>query len=242
MTQHVLLNNVDHKDLRIITDHGAQYGDDIQATLSYPGEFRNLQAHYPIVFAKSPQTGQFQALALLGLDVGENLFLSDRGWDVPYVPLTVARQPFLIGSQSTPGSASAAESVVHVDLASPRVSRESGEAVFLPQGGMSDYLQNITSMLREIDEGMQTVNPFMATLLELDLLEGFTLNIELDNDTQCQVSGYYTINEDKLSTLSEQELYSLQQRGYLLPLYMAIASLSNFRDLIERKNARCAHG
>ena len=49
----MLLNNVDHKDLRVITTRGAEYGDDVMFALTFPAEFRNIQAHYPIVFRKT---------------------------------------------------------------------------------------------------------------------------------------------------------------------------------------------
>ena len=53
MTNSVLLNNIDHKDLRVITTRSAAYGDDVMFALTFPAEFRNVQAHYPIVFRKT---------------------------------------------------------------------------------------------------------------------------------------------------------------------------------------------
>ena len=61
----VLLNNIDHKDLRVITTCGAAYGDDVRFALTFPAEFRNVQAHYPIVFHKTAD-GKFQSIALFG--------------------------------------------------------------------------------------------------------------------------------------------------------------------------------
>ena len=49
--------------------------------------------------------------------------------------------------------------------------------------------------------------------------------------------GFYTINEDALFELDADALGGLNEKGFLLPIYMAIASLSNIRDLIDRKNA-----
>ena len=77
MTRHAHLNNVEHKDLRIITARGAQYGDDMMYALTFPAEFRNVQAHYPIVFGKAPD-GTFTPLALFGFREKQNLFLDGR--------------------------------------------------------------------------------------------------------------------------------------------------------------------
>ena len=50
-----LLNNITHKDLRVITRRGAEFGDAVMSCLATPDEFRNLQAHYPIVFQKNSE-------------------------------------------------------------------------------------------------------------------------------------------------------------------------------------------
>jgi hypothetical protein len=60
MTHSVLLDNVTHKDLRVITQRGAAWGDGVMSTVAFPVEFRNLQAHYPIVFQKTADGISFQ--------------------------------------------------------------------------------------------------------------------------------------------------------------------------------------
>ncbi|MDH3907508.1 MAG: SapC family protein, partial [Gammaproteobacteria bacterium] len=102
MTRHALLNNVDHKDLRVITERSAKFGDNVRGALTFSWEFRSVQAHYPIVFNKNPETGVFTALAMFGFEEGENLFLGDDGWTTSYIPMTMLIQPFLIGFQGSP--------------------------------------------------------------------------------------------------------------------------------------------
>jgi len=229
MTQHALLNNVHHKDLRIVTKRAARYGDDIMAAPTFPAEFRNVQAHYPIVFHRTEQ-GEFVPLALFGFREKQNLFLDDNGWDAPYVPLMVERVPFLIGRG--PNS----EQVVHVDLDSPRISRTEGERVFLEHGGNSEFLDRMSSMLATINQGIAATNPFVAALVENELLESFALDIQFSDGAQHRFVGFYAINEEKLARLDGAALGKLHERGYLQATYMAIASLSKFRDLIDRAN------
>ena len=62
-----ILNNVDHKNLRVITERSAKYGDNQWFAPTFAHEFRNLQSHYPVVFTKNPDTGKFQAVALVGV-------------------------------------------------------------------------------------------------------------------------------------------------------------------------------
>jgi hypothetical protein len=236
MSNPVLLNNVDHKNLRILTGRGAEYGDSVMFAPTFPAEFRELQAHYPIVFRRSNDGATFEPVALFGFEEGENLFLGRAGWDATYVPLTTRRQPFLIG-------VSGDELMVHVDLDHPRCSSTAGEPVFLPHGGTTEFLEGVNSTLLTIHQGLQATPLFVSALLALELLESFVLDVELDDGTQGRLAGFYAINEERLATLEGEVLSQLHRAGYLQAIYMAVAALSNFRALIERKNRlHAAHG
>lgn len=233
MPNPVLLNNIDHQQMRIIGERSARYGDAVMYALALPSEFRDLQAHYPIVFRKTDDGTSFEPVALFGFQDGENLFLHEEGatprWDASYLPWVIERQPFLIGVSGT-------DLMMHVDLDNPRVNSEHGEALFLPHGGSTEYLERMNSLLLSIHQGLQSTPPFIATLLELELLESFVLDVELNNGSQHRLIGFYTINEDKLNALGGDTLARLHRAGYLQAIYMALASLSNFRALIDRKN------
>jgi hypothetical protein len=230
MPNPVLLNNVQHQDLRVLTQRSAALGDDVMFSLTFPAEFRTLQAHYPIVFRKTDDATSFEPVALFGFQHGENLFLNDAGWDAPEVPLLVERQPFLIGRQGE-------ELMVHIDVEHPRVGTQEGEPLFLEYGGITPYLERINSVLLTIHQGVQTLPGFVKALLEHDLLESFVFDIELDDGSQNRLAGFYTIHEERLAALDGAALGRLHQSGYLQPVYMAIASMSQFRALIARKNA-----
>jgi hypothetical protein len=62
------------------------------------------------------------------------------------------------------------------------------------------------------------------------------LDIELDDGSQNRLAGFYTIHEERLAALKPEQLGRLHEAGYLQAIYMAVASLSQFRELIERKN------
>lgn len=234
MTNHVLLNNMDHRDVRVVTTRSADLGDDVMLALTFPAEFRSVQAHYPIVFRKSA-SGQFQPVALFGFQDKQNLFLTSRGWDATYVPLMIERQPFLIG-------AGADQLMMHIDLDHPRVKRTSdndhtsGEALFREHGGTTEFLQQMNSMLLAIHQGMQSTAPFISAMLEHNLLESFVLDVSMQDGTQSRLAGFYVIHEERLAMLSGAVLETLSRLGHLQAAYMAVASLSNFRELIERRN------
>lgn len=237
MARFELLNNVDHKDLRIIQTRSAELGDNVWYTPTFPHEFRNLQRHYPIVFTKNTETGYFQAVALLGFEKGENLFLGEDGWDAGYIPLSIMRQPFLIGLQEQAGGGTAEpEPVISIDMASPRVSRAEGEPIFLEHGGNTEYLERVKSILHLIQKGYERNQPFADMLLGMDLLESFVLDVQLDDGSEHRMSGFYTINEESLKGLTGDDLVILNNNGFLEPVFMAIASTSHLAELVERKN------
>lgn len=234
MSNNVLLNNVDHRDLRVDAGHGALLGDDVMCALTFPAEFRDVQAHYPIVFHRDA-AGGFRPLALLGLQEGENLFLDGARWDAAHVPLSVRRQPFLIG-------ASGKERLIHIDLDHPRVRAGGGEALFHDHGGATDYLEGIRSLLLTLHDGVLATPSFIDALLRHGLLESFVLDIQLDDGSNNRLAGFHTIDEARLQALDGVALDELARAGHLLPVYMVLASLSRFRDLIERMNRRRAAG
>lgn len=239
MSNHVLLDNISHKDLRIITKRSVKYGDNVTCTGIFLPEYRQVQAEYPIVFRKNTETGVFESLALFGLANSENLFLGDDGWNASYIPLSIQRQPFLIGFQTQSVDGVPTENpVVHIDMDSPRVSRTEGELLYLEHGGTSPYLEHVSSVLRTVLEGHESMKGFADTLNELQLLEPFTLEVELNDHSKHKLSGFYTINEEQLQALSAQDLETLHKRGYLEHIYMALASVMNIRTLIELKNKR----
>lgn len=231
-----MLNNVDHQDVKIITDRAAQYGDDVHSVMIFPIEFRRVQACYPIFFQKDSNTGKLYPLALFGFEEGKNLFLSEDGWEAEYIPLMMQRHPFLIGFQEDAEAPEGKKPVVSIDMDSPRINEEQGEPLFLPHGGTSDYLTTMTQILEDIQFGHQMNEEFIDALLEFDLIESVSMEIELNNGAKRQLLGLYTINEDRLAALDAEALGGLHEKQYLLPAYMVLASLSRFRTLIDKVN------
>lgn len=228
MTHTVLLNNVDHQALRVITQRGAEHGDAVMLAVTFPAEFRHLQAHYPLVFRKSADGTSFEPVALFGFEEGQNLFLGPQGWDAPCLPLAVERLPFYIGMDGD-------ERVVHIDLESPRLSTRDGEALFLPQGGSSEFLEHMSGVLLTIHQGLQSTPAFIAALLQHDLLEPFVFEAERAHGAITRLADFYTVHEERLQALDGAALQRLSLAGHLQAAYMAVASLAQFRALIERQ-------
>jgi hypothetical protein len=89
-----------------------------------------------------------------------------------------------------------------------------------------------------IHEGLENDARFIEAILAIGLLEPFTLDVELKDGSKNRLSGFYTIDEDKLRMLDGDTLAKLNSAGHLMPVYMVVASMSRIRDLIDRRNSR----
>ncbi len=238
MTNFALLNNVDHQDLRIITERSAKYGDDVMCAMTFPHEFRDVQAYYPILFQRD-KDDSFYPLALFGFVPGENLFLDNSGWQAPYVPAMIRREPFLIGFQEQKERVDAEKArMLSLDMDHPRVSTETGERVFQPLGGRTPFLEDAANLLEAIYQGYELNKKFTAALQEHDLLESVTFDIVLSDGSKNQLLGFFAINEEKLQQLSGETLERFSKEGFLMPIFMALASMTNIRTLIGLRDRK----
>ena len=238
MANSVLLNNIDHPDLKVIPRHGAAFGDSVNQAIVFPTEYTDVQREYPILFRKDAD-GKFQSVALLGFDKGENLFLTDRGWQARHVPVLHQRGPFMIGFQNQEHDGQVRrEPVIYIDLDDPRVSKTEGQPLFLSHGGNAPYLQHVGNVLRAISLGLEIEREMFDAFEAAGLIEPAELDIKLDQHTVYQVPDIFSISEDKLAALRGDALEQLHRAGFLRLAYLVLSSLSNVNRLIEIKNAK----
>jgi hypothetical protein len=235
MTRHVLLDNITHKNLRVIRRHGAEFGDATGSVVTFVTEFIDVQREYPIFFRKDARTGEFIAVALLGFSKDENLFLDGDRWDADYLPGIIARGPFLIGFQERDGQR---EPVIHVDLEHPRISESEGEPVFLEHGGNSPYLQRIAIVLNGLNSGLAANKPMFDAFQAAGLIEPVNLDIKVGEAEHHQLRGFYTISQEKLRALGPEALHQLHAGGFLNAAFLVLASVSNVEKLIDRRLGR----
>ena len=241
MTRHAVLDNNVHRELRVRAGASADLGDAVMACLTIPSEFRRVQNEFPILFRRDLDSGRFSALALFGFENGENLFLEEGRWDARYRPLALSIQPFLVG-KSADGDGPAQ---VHIDLGHARIAANGGDEGVRPfddLGQPTPYLEAVIASLDELDQGYRTSGDFYAALERYGLLEPFSLDIELRDGSKHRLVGYHMIDEEKLRALEPGALAELHSAEYLMPIFMALASLANLSALIERKNRRLGHG
>ncbi len=165
-----------------------------------------MQAHYPIVFAKSPRRHVHAAGAVRfpreaepvpdGRRLGRALSTDDdRAPAVPHRLLGHrqggahrSRQP-----ACQPHRGRAAVPRARRQLRVPRAHRARCSAA--------------------IDEGVAATQPFVAALIEHNLLESFALDIEFRDGAQHRFAGFHTIQEERLKALGADGARQAAQPG-----------------------------
>jgi len=237
MTNHVLLDNVSHKNLRVNPVYRPGHGFDMNLARVFPDELPVLQNEYPLFFVKNRESGHFEPTALFGFTERENLYLHDGRWDATYLPHSIERQPLLIGFQEQSVDDTPTQvPVVHIDLDHPSVSESEGMPLFLPHGGEGEWLERATAILKAIHDGHRAIPPLSQTLGGMELIESVALNLEFRDGSRQTLKGLYTVDESRLAALTGPALETLNTRGYLHHIYMMLASQPNLEALIERKN------
>ncbi|MEI9995266.1 MAG: SapC family protein [Rhizomicrobium sp.] len=227
MTNVVILNSQLHRTLRVQAGASARFGDDRRFVQVIANEFPLLAIHYPVFFAKDADTGAFYCGAMLGFDEGENLFLEEGRPQSAYRPLNLQRGPFYTAGNE-----------LAVDLDSPRMDGEAGEALFTPAGEPTAYLESIKAAMRELRDGLERTKIFIDTLMTLKLIEPVNIKVGFDDGTKRDVVGLYTISQDALRGLPDADVLELFRRGYLHLIYLMIASLKQVPVLAQKKNRR----
>ncbi|MBB4659459.1 SapC family protein [Parvularcula dongshanensis] len=234
MPNPVPLNDAQHQNLKVLTGHSAAFGDAVNHVPVFTPEFAEVQREYPILFRKEEKG--YSAVALLGFDRGENLFLDEKGWQARYVPAAQRRGPFMIGFAG--GHGAAGEPVIYIDQDHPRISTQDGLPLFLPHGGNAPYLEASIRTLQILHNGAAQTASFFEALEAHGLLEPVEIDIELSETARCKVPGFHTVSTERLAALPGDALRTLNEKGMLLLVFAAVSSLGNIHHLIERKRRK----
>lgn len=236
MSNTARLDNVTHAALKLRRGHGARFGEAVNQAPVFASEFLEVQREYPILFVRG-EDGALQAMAILGLERDENLYLDGEDWTASYVPAILARGPFLIGMAGE-------EPVIHVDLDHPRIAGagEDGNPLFLPHGGNAPALEAAMAALRVLHIG-QVAAPVMTALFdELGLVEPVSMQVHTSERSVVDFDGYLAVTPDKIAALDGAALERLNAAGLLDAAIHAASSLGLMNHLAARKQRKSVSG
>lgn len=236
MSTHAILNNVEHNSLTVADQRQCNFDNHHMCAALTLSELRAAVQDYPILFYRSPNESAPEPMAIFGFEKNENLFISESGWSNHFIPAIIAKGPFKIGHQQD--SSGEMNQVVSVDMEDPRVNTIEGLPLFLPHGGHSDYLVHILDNLHRLATERPDTLAFGKALLDAELLESVNIEFNVNSEESTRLTGFMTINEEKLNNLSGDALESLAKKGYLQAAYFCIAAMSNLGPLIQRKQQK----
>lgn len=220
------INNRVHKNIKIKSNNNLQQSKNKHFAPVVVQEFIAASQDFPIVFIKESETGQFKAIALLGLKPDENLFLQNDTWQANYKPEGLTLYPFLLHQEQNSD-----DGVLCFDQSSFLVSETEGEPLFDENGTQMQWLTDKGERIANYVEKTHSTEHFIKLLLDNDLLSAQTLNLKLAQQEEYSINGLYVIDEKKINALSVEAFTELRNVSALPAIYAALFSLQRISSL-----------
>ncbi|MDD7970279.1 SapC family protein [Roseinatronobacter alkalisoli] len=225
-----------HADVSVRTGYNWNFAAQLNSVPVLVPEMEPACAEMPIVF-----TGQADSLtpvALMGLQSGENLFVTaDGGWSGRYIPAFLRRYPFVFAETGADGKTL----TLCIDEAYEGVNRAGrGERLFDSEGTRTQYLGNMLKFTTDYQTQHNLTRAFCQTLTELALLEPAVATVTRADGTTATLTGFQRVNRDKLAALPDDRLAEMFRNGMLGLIYFHIASLGHLAALGQRDTRTAA--
>jgi hypothetical protein len=203
--------------------------------LSYT-EFAVACRDYPIAFLSSDGGASYVAMAVLGMENQQNLFVTaDGAWDPAiYLPAYVRRYPFCMTRVTVDGR----EQPERIVCVEKRAINDRGEALYDAKGEPLPSWEERRKLLFEYEADLVRSDEMARVLAGLGLLETFTMQAIPNEGQPLALTGMYRVAEQKLAELAPDTLKDLTQKGMLARVYAHLISLANFSRLLDRRAAQ----
>lgn len=227
------LNNQQHKNVRIKRNTDVS---DLSTQNILPlvlAEFPSAALEFPVCFIKNPQNEEYQVVALMGIESGENLFVNDSNWDASYMPARYTHTPF--GLLKNPEDEN--QFGIAIDAEHRLISDSEGEALFNEDGTETEFLtKQKESMTNYLDQEHQTKR-FAKELEDAGLLVTRSIGMNI-GEKKMNVDGISMVDEEKLKELSDEDFLALHKKGMLSFIYTHLISMRQVQNLMRRKAKR----
>lgn len=229
MTNIIPLDKKNHKNYKIKPDKSYAHTKSQHIALIQVHEFVAAAIHYPIVFVKNAETGEFRSVVMLGLEPNENLFSQNNSWNAQYVPTSIKGYPFLI----TPDTMS-----LCINTESPLINENEGMSLFNDEGKETDFLKSTKQLLANFIAQTPVTESFIKHISSKKLISPFNISIEINKkqEKKYDLNGVYAIDNSKLQDLPDDEFLTLKKAGYLPAIYAHLTSLGTISRLAHIKS------
>jgi hypothetical protein len=194
-------------------------------------DFIPLASEFPIAFVKNTETGQFTAVAMMGVTPNVNLYCQTPIWQAEVVPSSFFNYPFSLARKEEGDD----DCFVCIDTDSPLVNEEQGQSLFDDKGEQTEYLQSRTEHLLNIAQRHEQTANIIQYLASKKLLAMKTLNLNLGAEKKLTLDGLYVIDEKKLDALPAEEFNELRGKGLLPIIYAHLSSMHQIARLAKKQ-------
>ncbi len=213
-----------HRNLSVKVTDKFDFARDLNSVPLLAAEFTSAVPNHPIVFAGEGDA-TFPAV-LLGLQDGANKAVDAEGnWTEGYVPAFLRRYPFIFSQNE-------GNFTLCIDETYPGINREGrGERLFDADGERTQYLQNMLTFVSQFQAQFERTRLFCKRLNDLNLLESAQARYNSADGRSGTLSGFMTINRDRLKAIPEAILKEMFATDELELCYVHLHSLQNVSRL-----------
>jgi hypothetical protein len=191
-------------------------------------EFYSLATEFLLVFVRHSESGDFVPVAMMGFNKDKNLYCQTPEWQPAVVPASFKLTPFAL----TRFDPDTMEADIAIDEDSPLLSETVGEPLFDAQGQRTDYLQKRIDRVEAAAKHSMQARALCQYLSEKRLFKNRPLMFQYSEQSpRYEIDGLFTIDEEALEKLSNEEFQELRQRGLLPIIYSHLTSLQQIGRL-----------
>jgi len=234
MSELVELSSTQHQGLKVRVNCGVEVAATQQIVKLRVNEVGRAAGNFPIFFTRGAQDGALVLSALTSFESQQNMFVKDGQWQSTYQPTAIKTFPFfLMRSKSDEKNYT-----IGIDEKNQVFSKEHGELLFEGNGKASMHLSRAKVLLEaDIQNDIHTFQ-FGKELEQMGLLKSIDLVVQYQDGTNQSITGLITIDEDKINTLSAEQLHGLNQQGYLVQIHALLISIYQLNSIIQKQNSR----
>lgn len=226
-----------HKNLKVTNDAMMSHASRQHVCNLQAQEIANAATCFPVFITRNSINGQLAVSAMMSFATQENLFVQDNSWHSVFQPTNFRTYPLYL--MQSPENEK--HFTIGFDQDSGHLSEEHGLALFTGDGKATPMLSEKTKLLEGELEQMRLTYAFTKMIDSLDLMKSVDLQVHYQSGEVGVIKGLQTIDEDKLQTISTDDLDKLRKAGYLAPIYAMLMSLFQINVLINKHNNLTTH-
>ncbi|MBL4940650.1 MAG: SapC family protein [Colwellia sp.] len=233
MTNIIPLNHEQHASLKITENKDFTRFKNQHLIPVLVQDFIPLASEFPVVFVKNTETGQFTAVAMMGIKSNINLYCQTANWPAEVMPTSFFNFPLSLVKESEDND----NCFVCIDTDASVVNTHAGQSLFNEKGEQTNYLKAKTDHLLNIAQQHEQTSSIVQYFARKKLLTLKTLNLNLGEEQKITLDGLYVIDEQKLTALSDKEFTELRNKGLLPIIYAHLSSMHQIARLAKMQIA-----